>query len=37
MNDIEAIRRVIALYPQLLDAKRRDDWGGCSPRTRPST
>jgi uncharacterized protein (TIGR02246 family) len=28
MNDLEAIRRVIALYPQLLDARRLADWGG---------
>lgn len=28
MNDLEAIRRLIALYPQLLDAKRLEDWGG---------
>jgi 3-phenylpropionate/cinnamic acid dioxygenase small subunit len=28
MNDLEAIRRVIALYPQLLDAKRLEEWGG---------
>jgi uncharacterized protein (TIGR02246 family) len=28
MNDLEAIRRLIALYPQLLDAKRLEEWGG---------
>lgn len=28
MNDYEAIRRLIALYGQLLDSKRFDDWGG---------
>jgi 3-phenylpropionate/cinnamic acid dioxygenase small subunit len=28
MNDLEAIRRLIALYPQLLDAKRLAEWGG---------
>jgi 3-phenylpropionate/cinnamic acid dioxygenase small subunit len=28
MNDLDAIRRVIALYPQLLDAKRLEAWGG---------
>lgn len=28
MNDLEAIRRLIALYPQLLDAKRLEAWGG---------
>lgn len=28
MNDLDAIRRVIALYPQLLDAKRLEEWGG---------
>ena len=27
MNDLEAIRRLIARYPQLLDAKRLEDWG----------
>jgi hypothetical protein len=27
MNDMEAIRRLIALYPQLLDAKRLQEWG----------
>jgi len=27
MNDLEAIRRLIALYGQLLDSKRLDDWG----------
>lgn len=27
MNDYEAIRRLIALYPQLLDAKRLAEWG----------
>lgn len=27
MNDFEAIRRLIALYPQLLDAKRLQEWG----------
>lgn len=27
MNDYEAIRRLIALYGQLLDSKRFDDWG----------
>ena len=27
MNDYEAIRRLIALYGQLLDAKRLEDWG----------
>ena len=28
MNDLDAIRRLIALYPQLLDAKRLEEWGG---------
>ena len=28
MNDLEAIRRLIALYPQLLDGKRLEEWGG---------
>jgi hypothetical protein len=28
MNDLEAIRRLIALYPQLLDSKRLEEWGG---------
>ena len=28
MNDYEAIRRLIALYAQLLDAKRLEEWGG---------
>jgi 3-phenylpropionate/cinnamic acid dioxygenase small subunit len=28
MNDYEMIRRLIALYPQLLDAKRLEEWGG---------
>ncbi|MBM4384321.1 MAG: nuclear transport factor 2 family protein [Deltaproteobacteria bacterium] len=28
MNDLEAIRRLLALYPQLLDAKRLEEWGG---------
>jgi uncharacterized protein (TIGR02246 family) len=28
MNDLDAIRRLIALYPQLLDAKRLAEWGG---------
>jgi uncharacterized protein (TIGR02246 family) len=28
MSDLEAIRRLIALYPQLLDAKRLAEWGG---------
>jgi uncharacterized protein (TIGR02246 family) len=28
MNDLDAIRRLIALYPQLLDAKRLGEWGG---------
>ncbi len=27
MNDFEAIRRLIALYPQLLDARRLAEWG----------
>ncbi len=27
MDDYEAIRRLIALYGQLLDSKRFDDWG----------
>ena len=27
MSDIEAIRRLIALYGQLLDSGRLDDWG----------
>lgn len=27
MNDHEAIRRLLALYGQLLDSKRFDDWG----------
>ncbi len=27
MNDFESIRRLIALYGQLLDSKRFEDWG----------
>jgi hypothetical protein len=30
MNDLEAIRRLIALYPQLLDAKRLEASSACS-------
>lgn len=27
MNDLEAIRRLIAIYGQLIDSKRFDEWG----------